>query len=280
MKMIASALFLALGLATATTAQAGSPQILKCPTVSGDPLVYGIGGSTMGSLLGPMLEKVFEEHKVDFRRWGKASTGLARPDFHDWPKETPGIMKKHHPAVVVVSLGTNDYQPLWVGKGEWIQQDDPKWETEYGDRVDALLHAIADDDDDRLIIWSGPYAFEGDNAEKRAPIVNRIMRERVEAYAQAGGHAIFQDAYGPTADDDGKPLKEAVLAPKGKKAVKIRSKDGIHLTADAVRALLAQPIVDMVMPCFAKKDAKKPAAKGGSKTASKTEKSESESAPQ
>lgn len=248
MKKLALALFLA---AAATSgADAAQPQVLKCPTVTGDPTIYGIGGSTMGTLLGPMLEAVLEEHGIDFRRWGKASSGLARPDFHDWPKETPAIMKKHDPDIVVVSLGTNDYQPLWVGKNDWIQQDDPKWETVYGDRVDALLEAIAGDDKERLIIWSGPYAFTGPNAEKRAPIVNRIMRERVEAYAAAGGHAIFHDAYAPTSDANGKPLSEAVLAGKGAKAVKIRSKDGIHLTADAVRALLAKPIVDMVMPCF------------------------------
>jgi len=221
----------------------------KCPvTEKKHPTVYGIGGSTMGSVLGPMLDKVFEENGIQFRRWGKASSGLARPDFHDWPKEAPALMKKHQPDIVIVSLGTNDYQPLWED-GKWIEQDDPAWETKYGERVDALLEAITKDDKDRLVIWSGPYAFEGKNAEVRAPIVNRIMRARVEAFIAGGGNAVFHDAYGPTADDKGKPLTKAVL-PHGKKAVEIRSKDGIHLTTDAVRQLLAEPIVDMTLPCF------------------------------
>jgi hypothetical protein len=235
-----------------SAALAAGPAIVKCPTIAGATTVYGIGGSTMGTLLGPMLEKVFEEQGIDFRRWGKASSGLARPDFHDWPKETPAIMKKHQPKIVVVSLGTNDYQPLWVSKKEWIKQDDPAWETTYGDRVDALLEAITADDPERLVIWSGPYAFKGENAEKRAPVVNRIMRERVEAFAKRGGHAVFHDAFAVTSDTAGHPLKEAVLPGKGKKAVDIRSKDEIHLTADAVRALLAEPIVEMVTPCLGK----------------------------
>ncbi len=231
--------------------------LAKCPVTGDDkPVVYGIGGSTMGTVLGPMLDKVFGENDVEFRRWGKASSGLARPDFHDWPKSTPALMQKHKPDIVVVSLGTNDYQALW-DNGNWIRQDDPAWEKKYGERVDALLEAIAEDDEDRLIIWSGPYAFEGKNAVVRAPIVNRIMKERVEAFAAAGGNAIFHDAYVVTADDGGKPLAKTVL-PQGKKAVEIRTKDGIHLTADAVRQLLAKPIVDMALPCFAKTEAKEP----------------------
>ncbi len=226
----------------------------KCPVTDGDPVVYGIGGSTMGSVLGPMLDKVFGEHDVEFSRWGKASSGLARPDFHDWPKETPRLMEKHKPDIVIVSLGTNDYQPLW-DDGNWIKQEDEKWEKVYGERVDALLNAAAGKDKQRLVIWSGPYAFEGKNANERAPIVNRIMKERVEAFAAAGGKALFHDAYAVTAKD-GKPLEKAVLPKKGSKPVEIRSKDGIHLTTDAVRALLATPIVDMVLPCFPKKDAK------------------------
>lgn len=233
----------------------------KCPTTGTKaPIVYGIGGSTMGTLLGPMLDKVFGEHEVEFRRWGKASSGLARPDFHDWPKSTPALMEKHKPNIVVVSLGTNDYQAIW-DDGDWIRQEDPKWETAYGERVDALLAAIAADDKDRLIIWSGPYAFEGKNAVVRAPIVNRVMKERVEAFAAAGGNAIFHDAYSVTADDSGKPLEKAVLSSKSKKAVEIRSKDGIHLTADAVRHLLAAPIVELALPCFPKQEAKEPSPK-------------------
>jgi hypothetical protein len=101
----------------------------RCPvSVDKSPLIYGIGGSTMGTLLGPMLDKVFEENDVEFKRWGKASTGLARPDFHDWPKETPALMRKHKPEVDVVSLGTNDYQQLW-DDGEWVRLEEPEWET-------------------------------------------------------------------------------------------------------------------------------------------------------
>lgn len=252
--------YLSFGLAALFAAAPLTSADARCPTADDSPLVYGIGGSTMGTLLGPMLDRVFEtENGITFKRWGKASSGLARPDFHDWPKETPRLMKKHDPEVVVISLGTNDYQALW-DDGRWIRQDDTKWETKYAERVDAMLEAMSADDEDRLIIWSGPYAFNGKNAVKRAPVVNRIMKERVEAFAAKGGNAVFLDAYAMTSDDDGTPLKEKVL-PNGDKAEKIRTKDGIHLTADAVRQLLAQPIVAMALPCFAESEAKEPGTK-------------------
>jgi len=240
-------LLLALTLATPALAETAND---KCPTTKKVPVIYGIGGSTMGSVLGPMLAKVLKKHDIKFSRWGKASSGLARPDFHNWPDEAPRLMKKHSPDIVVVSLGTNDYQPLWE-KGNWVLQDDAKWQTLYGERVDALLHAAAGKDKRRLIIWSGPYAFEGKNAVVRAPIVNRIMRERVEAFAADGGRAIFHDAYGPTSNE-GKPLTTAKL--NGKDNVEIRQEDGVHLTEDAVEYLLVNPIVDMVLPCFPKKE--------------------------
>jgi len=242
---------LLLALTLATPALAETPND-KCPATTKDPVIYGIGGSTMGSVLGPMLAKVLKKHGIKFSRWGKASSGLARPDFHNWPEEAPRLMKKHSPDIVVVSLGTNDYQPLWVD-GNWVLQDDAKWETLYGERVDALLRAAAGKSKQRLVIWSGPYAFEGKNAVVRAPIVNRIMRERVEAFIADGGRAIFHDAYGPTSND-GKPLTTAKLGGKG--SVEIRQKDGVHLTEEAVEFLLVNPIVDMVLPCFPKKETK------------------------
>lgn len=225
----------------APTAQA------KCPPFEGNPAVYGVGGSTMGTVLGQILQAEFKKRDITFHRWGKASSGLARPDFHDWPKTAPGLMRQRKPDFVIVSLGTNDYQAIY-DKKNWVRQDDPNWERIYGERVDALLKGLSTDNPERLIIWSGPYAFEGKNAVVRAPIVNRIMKERVEAFIANGGNAIFQDNYSRTADANGKPLARATL-PGADAPTKIRTSDNIHLTAEAVRALMVQPIVDQVLTC-------------------------------
>jgi hypothetical protein len=253
MKTLSTLTALLFALTLTTTASAADGKDL-CPVhVKGEPKIYGIGGSTMGSVLGPMLQQVLKKQGIKFNRWGKASSGLARPDFHDWPGTAPKMMEKHNPDIVVISLGTNDYQALWED-GNWVPQEDERWEKLYGERVDALLKAVAGKDKERMVIWSGPYAFEGKNAVVRAPIVNRIMKERVEAFAKAGGKAIFHDAYAATSEG-GKPLDLATL-PGKKGKVDIRQKDKIHLTNDAVEHLLANPIVEWVLPCFPKKDKK------------------------
>ena len=250
---------IALALTSGPVAEAAPPggRPAYCQPASRAPKIFGLGGSTMGSALGPMLDHLYKPEGVEFSRWGKASSGLARPDFHDWPGEAPRLMKKHKPDIVVVSLGTNDYQALKTKEG-WIRQEETEaWAKAYADRVDAMLTGLTADNPQRLIIWSGPYAFKGENAEVRAPVVNRIMRERVAAFVARGGRAEFLDAYAVTSDAKGRPLSEADLPGQKGGKQKIRQKDNIHLTTEAVRAFLADPVVTLTRPCHVPKAAGK-----------------------
>ncbi|MEZ4266083.1 MAG: DUF459 domain-containing protein [Myxococcota bacterium] len=220
----------------------------RCPRVKTTPKVYLMGSSTMGSILGPMLQSLVDkEWGVEARRWGKASSGLARPDFHDWPDLLPGLMDKHRPDIVVVSLGTNDNQPLWVRKGVWIRLDNPKWETYYAERVRETLQKAAGKDRRRLVIWMGPTAFEGKVASVQGPIINRIVQREVQAF---DGKAIFVDSYAATSDAKGHPRKTFKI-PGSKKTLPAFGDDGIHLTTEAVRWLLAEPVRQHIGACVA-----------------------------
>jgi hypothetical protein len=234
---------LALGAASAH-AKSGE----RCPRVKRAPSVYLMGSSTMGSVLGPMLQSLIEkEWGVEARRWGKASSGLARPDFHDWPGLLPSLMDKHRPDIVVVSLGTNDNQPIWVRKSVWVRLDSPKWETIYAERVRETLDKAAGKDRRRLVIWMGPTAFEGKVASRQGPIINRIIKREVEAFA---GKAIFVDSYAATSDGKGRPRK-TFKAPGSKREQAAFGDDGIHLTTEAVRWLLAEPVRQHIGACVA-----------------------------
>jgi|GEM_PF-1371872 len=240
---------IAVTLFVALTLLAAPASAEQCPATKGTPTVYAIGSSTLGSVLGPMLQRILKDEGVEMHRWGRASSGLARPDFHDWVKLAPGLMRKHKPDIVVVSLGTNDFQPLFVRKGKWIHLESDKWESTYAKRVDKLLTQLAGKDKQRLVVWMGPHAFAGKRAEARGPIVNRIMRERVEAFAKGGGKAVFVDAFEATRDSRGRPLEEAKL-PGSDKVERIRTPDNIHLTTDAVRWLMAEPVLEQIRPCL------------------------------
>lgn len=221
-----------------------------CPRGDRPERVYAIGSSTVGALLGPMLKRMLKADGLAVRRWGLASSGLARPDFHDWPAEVPKIMAEHDPQIVVISLGDNDFQNVFHKKLGWIRFEDPRWREIYAERVDLMLEESAGEQKQRLVLVSGPYAFMDRRSYKYGPTVNEIMRERTEAFAAAGGRAVYLDVWALTTDAKGNPLAEADIDGSGRK-VRIRSKDGIHLTAKAVEALLADPLAEMIRGCLA-----------------------------
>ncbi len=76
----------------------------KCPVLPPKPLVYGIGSSTMGTSLGKLLSRNLKALNLPFRKWGVASSGLARPDFHDWPNQMQKLVKERDPKIFVISL--------------------------------------------------------------------------------------------------------------------------------------------------------------------------------
>lgn len=211
--------------------------------------VYGIGSSTMGALLGPMLKNmVAKRHKATMKFWGKASSGLARPDFHDWPKLVAGLMGKHRPHVVVVSLGTNDFQALKTDQGKWLRPVSPRWALRYGQRIDKMLKRLTGPKRRRPVIWIGPTSFPGENAARMGPKITALLRSRIEAFA---GPVFLVDAWENTTDDEGRPGK--VFQVEGmKKPLPMRGHDTIHLTAKAVRALMARPAADVIGTCLAK----------------------------
>jgi hypothetical protein len=219
-----------------------------CPDFKGKPTGYMIGSSTMGSVMGPMLKGMLKRRwKVESRHWGKASSGLARPDFHNWPQKARGLMARYKPDFVIVSLGTNDNQALRVGK-KWLpHKRKEKWEKLYAKRVRKMLKTLAGPDLARPIVWMGPTAFEGRTARILGPRISAIMEREVEAFE---GNATYIDVYRSTRKPNGKMVTQ-FQAPDRKQPEGLRGHDGIHLTARAVKYLMAEPVLNALEPCFA-----------------------------
>jgi len=209
--------------------------------------VLAIGSSTMGSPLGTILERAFAREGLTSKRLAAASSGLARPDFWSWAEHGARLIAEHDPDVVVVQLGSNDYQPVW-GAGPPIRRQHPDWVRVYAQRIDELLEVLGGDRE-RLIIWVGPYAYWGDNALEQGPVIDRLLRERLAVWVERGGLARYVDAWTPTFDPRRGPImKRRVPGVRG--LVDIRSKDNVHLNTDAVRMLLADPTVAYVGACL------------------------------
>ena len=240
-----------------TVGEAAAAKPFTCPKAthaSGRLLVYGVGSSTMGHPLGQMLRKELEPLGIDGRHWGKASSGLARPDFWDWAEKIPGVAAKHDPDVWVVALGGNDNQGLihFVAAGRkgrlkrrWVNFNKDAWGQIYAKRVDRLLDLMSGPERRRAIVWMGPVGFFG-RSVTWGQRVSDIMRERVEAF---DGPAVFVDLFGQTVVN--KRALSWFQPPGAKRRVKLRGGDKIHLSRPGVRWLMVEPVLELLRPCAA-----------------------------
>jgi len=109
-----------------------------------------------------------------------------------------------------------------------------------------MLKHLAGADLARPVVWMGPTAFEGRTARVMGPRINAIMKREVEAFE---GNAVFVDVYKATRKPNGKMVTQ-FQAPDRKAPEGLRGHDGIHLTARAVKYLMAEPALKPLEPCF------------------------------
>ena len=216
----------------------------KCPSkIKAGAFVYAVGSSTLGSPLGEQLDSALKSKGFKFRKWAKASSGLARPDFHDWVKSVKEVNAQWSPDAYVISLGTNDYQALYHRK-KWIRTSDKtQWIAEYSARVDRMLNAAAGPNKERLVVWIGPVPFNTAKGRNMSLRINRILQERISAFS---GNAVFVDMRSKLMDD-GKPI-DVYRDAKNKKRRVYRT-DNVHLTIGAVRNLMTKRVVKAITEC-------------------------------
>ncbi|HIA03625.1 MAG TPA: DUF459 domain-containing protein [Myxococcales bacterium] len=207
--------------------------------------VIAIGSSTMRGALGPRLSRVFKKDpNISFHLWGKSATGLARPDFFDWPKKVVQLIDKKKPDAWIVSLGTNDFQGLRMPDRSWIRFGSDKWIAEYTVRVRKLLEQMAGTDRKRTIIYIGPTAYSQKRFVGRmGAAISQVIREQVQAFT---GPAIFYDAFSLTSTAKNKPKKSFK-----QRRYHIHGPDKIHLSRKALEFLLEKPVVKLLRDCLA-----------------------------
>ena len=212
------------------------PPILS-PTPS-HPLTLLSIGDSIGEDLGFGLDDVFSlDTAVKVVQVGVESTGLARPDYYNWPATLATDLHRYRPKIVVVMMGANDAQALY-DNGNWISFDTPQWWQIYRSRVALVMdEAIAAG---AHVMWVGlPPMGPGSSVPPAFPHeLNKIFR------AEAASH--YGVRYFSAA---------AVLSnPKGGftqyKSIRgsfeeIRSADGVHLLPAGYDLLAKDLIVPM-----------------------------------
>lgn len=202
--------------------------------------VLMIGSSTMaggfGIYLGQELER--EYGCVPVRR-GKPSTGLARPDFHDWITQGAKAREECTPDIVMCLFGGNDGQGLYMGAKaaeKWIRWGEPGWVPEYRRRVNEFADAVAPGNE--VLVWLGMPQVESPKLCERVEIMNGVYEAEM-ALRPNGRYVSTWDAL----TVDGKYSSHLVI--DGEKT-RVRTGDGVHVTPVG-----AHMLVDHVRPYVA-----------------------------
>jgi uncharacterized protein len=157
------------------------PTIRK-PTKTRPLTVLAIGDS-IGIDLGLGLQRVmgntgYYRVVVD----GKISTGLARPDFFNWPAQLQLDLRRYNPDIVVVLFGLNDPQGMRTTSGPLITFSRP-WFQEYSRRVDRILELGTGDD--RRMVWAGGPIVSAGRLRHDMNQLNGVYRKQVRFYPDA-----------------------------------------------------------------------------------------------
>jgi uncharacterized protein len=215
------------------------------PASAANPASVFIVGDSDAGTFGPYLQTLLDgtgivETQLDY----KVSSGLARPDFFDWPAEIDRKLPEVNPDIVVATFGGNDAQGLAVASGDFIIGDpvsnEAEWTEEYQRRVGAVMDQLLEGG--RTLIWVG--IPNDDNPEVTARMA--IQDRAAKAAAAERPEVIFIDTWKRFSGRDGN-WAEFVIDPRDGQGKDVRADDGFHLNTTGAEILaldIAQAIRD------------------------------------
>lgn len=111
----------------------------------------------------------------------QVGTGLARPDFFDWPAHLAAVADASDPDVMVLIFGGNDIQPLDLLGGGTVGWGDPRWLDEYRRRVALIMETLAVRG--RHVVWIGLPPMESPAYSEQMVALNTIFSSEATRHA-------------------------------------------------------------------------------------------------
>lgn len=228
-----------------------APATASVPTAQ-DPAVVLIAGDSDAGTFGPYLETVLAETGVTRTQLDyKVSSGLARPDFFDWPSHFRQIIPQVQPDIVVVTFGGNDPQGLTdgvqadgspnfiIGEPSGEPGGDAEWRAEYGRRVGEVMDHLSADG--RTLVWVGIPNDDNPDVTARLRVQDEVVREQAAMRPQVR----FVDTWKRFSGREG-GWAEFVIDPRDRQAKDVRADDGFHLNTVGAE-ILALDIGEVVI---------------------------------
>lgn len=200
---------------------------LPTPTPAA-PLKMWVGGDSISYDFGIAVENIALESKLfTVTRDSRASTGLTRPDYFNWPENlVRNVITTQDPDVIMVMFGANDAQniPMPPPIGGYVLGSE-EWRTEYRDRVGKTMDLLRSPENDRLVMWVGQPIMGPQSGVEHLDQINYIY------YSEAKKRPWVQyfDSYPFFSDASGAYAKTLANADGAEQVM--RANDNIHLSS-------------------------------------------------
>ena len=196
--------------------------------IMGDSLVAVAGG------FGDIIEqKLIKLDDIEVLRKGKVSSGMSRPDYFDWKKESKTLLESFNPNIAIVMMGTNDAQSFENQEREVLFYGTEEWDKEYKNRIIAFDKQLTNHNI-RVFKIGLPQMKDTAYAEKIQHInkLNKEASEETEQVTFISGEELL-DGYQAFMPDENGIMRAT------------RLDDGIHLTYFGGSLLVDQVINEL-----------------------------------
>jgi lysophospholipase L1-like esterase len=219
------------------TAEADS---IRAPTPD-RKLRVAIVGDSLAAGLGFFAERVFLPRLVRVSGQGRISTGLARPDYFNWPYTMHRIVDRFDPDLVIVMLGENDHQSLQTVHGEREARiGTSEWPSTYRERVLRMMRIATSRG--AKVVWAGlPIS-----ADFRLRDHSMRQNEIFEFAASISNDVAYFDAWERFREPG--DVYTAYFR-EGRRVILIREGDGLHFNAIGY-TILAREIAKLAVEEF------------------------------
>lgn len=208
--------------ATISAAGPPTPGRPRLVTTSNQLRVYVAGDSFVDWLGYDMADYGKRDGYLTTRLDSKISSGLARPDYFDWPARiTQAMAGTPAPEAVIFFVGANDYTDMRVDSGS-LARGTPGWIAEYSKRAANVMDIVGKGG--AQMYWVGQPIMRDAARAKVAADINTAIT--AEAAKRPWVHYI--DTWSMFTDPDGNYT--AFLPDASGEQVRVRQEEGIHLT--------------------------------------------------
>lgn len=215
--------------ATTSTASTSTTLVIKGPprvSIYGDSLTAGFGG---------ILKSTLDREGMTTFLATKGSSGLSQPRFFDWPNHLNVWVPQENADVVVIGLGANDGQDVYVNDVSY-STNDPEWAVEYQRRVAEVITLVTSQG--RSLVWVGTPDAKAKGFRNNLSILRTATKNAVEATRKTGADVVYIDTWSLFLGLDGN-YSQYVIDPIDGERKKSRDSDGFHLSLAGNKILAA-----------------------------------------